>query len=90
MVLLMTIEPILHVCKMTKTLQMIKVMKPLLWTKHMLLAVLAVWQFVAGKAPITLVDGNLYDDTAEFVSVSYGKDVKLTAYAGQPTDYGFE
>lgn len=43
---------------------------------------------VAGKAPLTLVDGNLYDDTAEFVSVSYGKDVKLTAYAGQPTDYG--
>ncbi|WP_419576628.1 S-layer homology domain-containing protein, partial [Phascolarctobacterium succinatutens] len=45
---------------------------------------------VAGKAPLTLVDGNLYDDTAEFVSVSYGKDVKLTAYAGQPTDYGFD
>ena len=45
---------------------------------------------VAGKAPLTLIDGNLYDDTAEFVSVSYGKDVKLTAYAGQPTDYGFD
>ena len=45
---------------------------------------------VAGKAPIVLADGNLYDDTAEFVSVSYGKDVKLTAYAGQPTDYGFD
>ena len=45
---------------------------------------------VAGKAPLTLVDGNLYDDTAEVVAVSYGKDVKLTAYAGQPTDYGFD
>ena len=45
---------------------------------------------VAGKAPIVLAEGNLYDDTAEFVSVSYGKDVKLTAYAGQPTDYGFD
>ena len=45
---------------------------------------------VAGKAPILLAEGNLYDDTAEFVSVSYGKDVKLTAYAGQPTDYGFD
>ena len=45
---------------------------------------------VAGKAPIVLAEGNLYDDTAEFVSASYGKDVKLTAYAGQPTDYGFD
>ena len=45
---------------------------------------------VAGKAPILLAEGNLYDDTAEFVSASYGKDVKLTAYAGQPTDYGFD
>ncbi len=45
---------------------------------------------VAGKAGIVLADGNLYDDTAEFVSASYGKDVKVTAYAGQPTDYGFD
>ena len=45
---------------------------------------------VAGKAGIVLADGNLYDDTAEFVSASYGKDVKLTAYAGQPTGYGFD
>ncbi|WP_307770538.1 S-layer homology domain-containing protein [uncultured Phascolarctobacterium sp.] len=45
---------------------------------------------VAGKAGIVLADGNLYDDTAEFVSVSYGKDVKVTAYAGQPTDYDYD
>ena len=45
---------------------------------------------VAGKAGIVLADGNLYDDTAEFVSASYGKDVKLTVYAGQPTDYDYD
>ena len=45
---------------------------------------------VAGKAGIFLADGNLYDDTAEFVSASYGKDVKLTAYAGQPTDKDYD
>ena len=44
---------------------------------------------VAGKAPLFLADGNLYDDTAEFVSASYGKDVKLTVYGGQPTGYGY-
>ena len=45
---------------------------------------------VAGKAGIVLADGNLYDDTAEFVSASYGKDVKVTAYAGQPTNYDYD
>ncbi len=45
---------------------------------------------VAGKAGIVLADGNLYDDTAEFVSASYGKDVKLTAYAGQPVDKDYD
>ena len=45
---------------------------------------------VAGKAGIVMADGNLYDDTAEFVSASYGKDVKLTAYAGQPTGYDYD
>ena len=45
---------------------------------------------VAGKAPLFLADGNLYDDTAEFVSASYGKDVKLTVYGGQPTDYDYD
>ena len=45
---------------------------------------------VAGKAGIVLADGNLYDDNGEFVSVSYGKDVKVTAYAGQPTNYDYD
>ena len=45
---------------------------------------------VAGKAGIVLADGNLYDDNGELVSVSYGKDVKLTAYAGQPTNYDYD
>ena len=45
---------------------------------------------VAGKAPLFLADGNLYDDTAEFVGVTYGKDVKLNLYAGQPTGYDYD
>ena len=45
---------------------------------------------VAGKAGIVLANGNLYDDTAEFVSASYGKAVKVTAYAGQPTGYDYD
>ena len=44
----------------------------------------------AGKTDLTLAGGNLYDDTAEYVGVSYGKDVKVKAYYGQPTDYGFD
>ena len=44
---------------------------------------------VAGKAPMYLGDGNLFDDYAEFISASYGKDVKLTVYGGQPVDYGY-
>ena len=44
---------------------------------------------VAGKAPMLLADGNLYDDTSEFVSASYGKDVKVTAYGGKPVDKGY-
>ncbi len=46
---------------------------------------------IAGKAPIFLANGNLYDDTAEFVGLTYGKDVKLNVYAGQPiSDYAYE
>ena len=49
---------------------------------------------VAGKTDMNLANGYLYDDTAEFVGVSYGKEVKLNAYYGKPitTDYnyGFE
>lgn len=46
---------------------------------------------LAGKTDQYLAGGNLYDDTAEMVQLSYGgKDVKLTAYYGKPTDYGYE
>ena len=45
---------------------------------------------VAGKTDLTLANGNLYDDTAEYVGISYGKDVKLNAYWGQPVDYGYD
>ena len=48
------------------------------------------FKVVAGKAPLLLADGNLYDDTAEFVGLTYGKDVQLNAYYGQPTDYGYD
>ena len=47
---------------------------------------------VAGKTDLTLANGNLYDDTAEYVGISYGKEVKLNAYYGQPvsTDYNYD
>ena len=45
---------------------------------------------VAGKTDLSLAAGNLYEDTAEYVGVSYGKDVKVKAYYGQPVDYGFD
>lgn len=41
---------------------------------------------MAGKAPLFLAGGNLYDDTAEFVQLGYGKDVKVTAYYGQGSE----
>lgn len=44
----------------------------------------------AGRTDLTLANGFLYDDTADQVAVSYGKDVKVKAYAGKPTDYGFD
>ena len=44
----------------------------------------------AGKTDLTLANGFLYDDTAEYVGLAYGKDVKFKAYYGQPTDYGFD
>ena len=52
----------------------------------------------AGKADMFLGNGNLYDDVAEYVGVSYGKDVKVNAYYGKPvatnfggySNYGFE
>ena len=44
---------------------------------------------VAGKADMFLANGNLYDTTAEFIGVSYGKDVKVNAYYGKPVDTNF-
>ena len=32
---------------------------------------------MAGKAPVFLANGNLYDDTAEVIQLTYGKNVKL-------------
>lgn len=47
-------------------------------------------QLVAGKAPVFLVNGNVYDDTAKIVSLSYGKTQKLNAYYGEPEDFGYD
>ena len=44
----------------------------------------------AGKGDHYLANGYLYDDTAEFIRASYGKDVKVSAYYGKPTDYGYD
>ena len=46
----------------------------------------------AGKTDLTLANGNLYDDSAEYVGISYGKEVKLNAYYGKPiaTDYNYD
>ena len=40
----------------------------------------------AGRSQLTLVDGNLYDIRYDGISASYGKDVKVTAFYGKPTD----
>ena len=45
---------------------------------------------IAGKGGHYLANGYLYDDTAEFIRASYGKDVKVSAYYGKPTDYGYD
>ena len=45
---------------------------------------------IAGKGDHYLANGYLYDDTAEFIRASYGKDVKVSAYYGKPTDYGYD
>lgn len=45
---------------------------------------------LAGKTDHYAGNGFIYDDTAEKIELSYGKDVKLTAYYGIPTDYGYE
>ena len=46
---------------------------------------------VAGKTDLTLANGNIYDDTAEYIGLSYGEDVKVNAYYGKPitTEYNY-
>lgn len=45
---------------------------------------------IAGKTDHYAGNGFIYDDTAEKIELYYGKDVKLTAYYGIPTDYGYD
>lgn len=45
---------------------------------------------IAGKGDHYAGNGFIYDDTAEKIELSYGKNVKLTAYYGIPTDYGYD
>ena len=47
-------------------------------------------QLVAGKAPQFLVNGNVYDETAKMISLSYGNYIKYNAYYGEPEDFGFD
>ena len=47
-------------------------------------------KLIAGKGDHYTGNGFVYDDTAEKIELSYGKDVKLTAYYGIPTDYGYD
>ena len=41
---------------------------------------------LAGRYTAYLVNGNLYDEHADGIELSYGKDVKFTAFAMKPTD----
>ena len=43
-------------------------------------------EVLAGRYNAYLVNGNLYDEHADGIEVSYGKDVKFTAFALKPTD----
>lgn len=45
---------------------------------------------IAGKTDHYAGNGFIYDDTAEKIELSYGKDVKLTTYYGIPTNYGYD
>ncbi len=45
---------------------------------------------IAGKTDFYVGNGFIYDDTAEFISLSYGKDVKLNDYYGPTTVYNFD
>ena len=40
----------------------------------------------AGRYNFFIADGNIYDTRADGIEVSYGKDVKVTGYAGRATD----
>ena len=42
----------------------------------------------AGRLPLVLVGGNLYDTRADGVVASYGKDVKVTGFYAKPTNQG--
>jgi len=42
----------------------------------------------AGRLPLALVGGNLYDTRADGVVASYGKDVKVTGFYAKPTNQG--
>lgn len=49
---------------------------------------------IAGKSDHYTGNGFVYDDTAEFIRATYGKDVQVSAYVGKPvttaSDYGYE
>ena len=42
----------------------------------------------AGRLPLNLVAGNLYDTRADGIVASYGKDVKVTGFYAKPTNQG--
>ena len=51
-------------------------------------------KLIAGKGDHYTGSGFVYDDTAEFIRATYGKDVQVSAYVGKPvttaSDYGYE
>ena len=51
-------------------------------------------KLIAGKGDHYTGNGFVYDDTAEFIRATYGKDVQVSAYVGKSvttqSDYGYE
>ena len=51
-------------------------------------------KLIAGKGDHYTGSGFVYDDTAEFIRATYGKEVQVNAYVGKPvttaSDYGYE
>ena len=51
-------------------------------------------KLIAGKGDHYTGNGFVYDDTAEFIRATYGKDVQVSAYVGKPvttaSDYGYD